>query len=67
MTKIRFYIDICEGLILDQQPLTACTSPGKKYEGHKRVAFDVIIPHEVIFNIDAHSPEVSKIEVIDKD
>lgn len=64
MAKYRFYVDLWPGLNPQQYGLTATTRPGSKTTGTRRVAFDVAIPDEILFQVDAHSPEVSRPELV---
>jgi hypothetical protein len=65
--KIRFYIDFWESGAAFQlkNGLIAQTQPPAKNQNTRRVAFDVYIPDEFLFEIDLISPEVSPtIEVL---
>ncbi len=57
--KHTFYIDWYEGLNPSQFGLTATTIPNKKMAGTKRISFDVVIPDELIYEIDGHAAEVT--------
>jgi hypothetical protein len=57
--KYRFYVDILPGANPGQFGLHASTNPAAKCKDFKRIAFDVQIPDEWMFHIDAVSPEVS--------
>ena len=63
--KMRFYVDLAPGVNPQQFNLYANTQPGPKTKGWKRLAFDVQIPDQVLFDLDAISPEVSKPEVVE--
>ena len=67
MSKYRMYIDIYEGLDPKQYGLGATTQPGKLYKGSKRIAFDVTIPDEIMFDITGYASEVSKVEVVSEE
>ena len=58
--KYTFYIDFYAGINPAQFGLTAMTIPNKKIEGSKRIAFDVVIPDELINDIDGHAAEVTR-------
>ena len=62
--KFRFYVDMFPGCDPARYGLCAWTQPSAKPEGSKRVAFDVTIPDEIVFGLDAVAPEVSRPEVI---
>lgn len=63
--KIRFYVDLFPGVDPLRHAMFANTSPGAKTEGSKRLAFDVAIPDAMLFGIDAISPEVGKVEIVE--
>ena len=63
--KIRFYVDIWPGIDPERHGLTAWTQPPAKTDGFKRVAFDVAIPDSLLFGIDAVSPEVGKVDLVE--
>lgn len=58
--KFRFYVDLFPGMDPARYGLCAWTQPSAKTEGTKRVAFDVTIPDEIVFGLDAVAPEVSR-------
>lgn len=60
MPKFTMYIDLYPGIDPAQFGLSATTRPGKKTEGTKRIAFDVVIPDEMLFDIDGHAAEVTR-------
>ena len=62
--KLRFYVDVYNGLDPSKHPMYASTSPTVKQNNVTRVAFDVTIPDTVIFKFDAVAPEVSMVEVV---
>ena len=64
--KLRFYIDFWNSSI-DYQLKTgviAQTQPPAKAEGLKRVAFDVTIPDEFLYETDLVAAEVSKMDAV---
>ena len=64
--KLRFYIDLWPDASFQlKNGLIAMTQPNAKMAQHKRIAFDVTIPDEVIFQHDMVAPEVSRIEVVE--
>lgn len=63
--KLRFYVDLYPGMDPARYGLFAATQPSVKTEGTKRLAFDVAIPDSLLFGLDAVSPEVGKVEVVD--
>lgn len=63
--KIRFYVDIWPGIDTARHGLVACTQPQAKTNGCKRVAFDVAIPDSILFAVDAVSPEVGKVDLVE--
>ena len=63
--KVRFYCDVWPGLDPVRFGLHATTSPIRKTEGVKRLAFDVQIPDHILYAVDAESPEVGRAEVLD--
>ena len=63
--KLRFYVDLWPGMDPTRYGLFATTQPCVKTEGCKRVAFDVAIPDSLLLGLDAVSPEVSKVEVVE--
>jgi hypothetical protein len=65
MMKLRFYVDIWPGLDPARYAVFATTQPAAKSENTKRVAFDVAIPDNILFEIDAVSPEVSRPEQVE--
>ena len=60
MAKFTFYLDIFDAKYQEKTGFTAHTHPPKKMDGHQRWAFDVTIPDDVIYEVDAHAPEVSR-------
>ena len=62
--KVRFYVDLFPGIDPSRHGLWAWTEPSAKTEGSKRIAFDVTIPDELIFGLDAVVPEVSRPELV---
>jgi hypothetical protein len=64
--KIRFYCDLWPGLDPVRFTLMASTLPVRKPDGAKRLAFDVQIPDHLLYAVDAESPEVRKVEVLDE-
>lgn len=62
--KMRFYVDMYPGCDPKRYSVSAHTSPSAKTPGWRRVAFDVEIPDSVLYQIDAVSPEVGKVEVV---
>lgn len=65
MSKYRFYIDIYQGLDPKQFGLSANTNPPMKNTGSKRIAFDVTIPDELMFDVDGYAAEVTKPKIVD--
>ena len=56
---VRFYTDLWTGLDPPKHTLFATTSPTNKSKSTKRLAFDVMIPDHLIYDIDAVSPEIA--------
>lgn len=63
--KVRFYVDLWPGLDPARSHLFASTAPVAKSPGAVRVAFDVAIPDALVFSVDAVSPEVGKVEIVE--
>lgn len=64
--KLRFYIDFWPDASFQlKNGLVAMTQPNAKMGNYKRVAFDVTVPDEFIFDYDMVAPEVSRMEVVD--
>lgn len=63
--KVRFYADLWPGLDPARSHLYASTSPPAKHPDTVRVAFDVAIPDALLFCVDAVSPEVGKVEIVE--
>ena len=53
MATFRMYVDIWPGMDTVQFELAATTRPPRKRDGVKRVAFDIEIPDEILFDVDA--------------
>jgi hypothetical protein len=62
--KIRFYVDLWPGINPLAHSLCAWSQPPQNASTAKRLAFDVQIPDALLFDIDAISPEVGKVEVV---
>ena len=63
--KFRFYIDFWPDASYQiKNGLTAMTQPNAKMDNYKRVAFDVTVPDELLFEYDLVAPEVSRVEVL---
>jgi hypothetical protein len=58
------YIDLFPGAYPPKWDLWAHSNPSSKNQGNTRIAFDVTIPDELLFQIDAYAPEVSAVEVL---
>lgn len=65
MAKYTFYLDMWPGINSAVNGMYAYTHPSKKTEGNKRWAFDVTIPDDVMHEVDAHAPEVSRSRLVD--
>ena len=65
MAKHTFYIDFYPGLNPANYGLTATTIPNKKFNGVKRISFDVTIPDELIYDIDGYASEVTRPKLTD--
>jgi len=65
MVKYRMYIDLYAGIDPAQYGLHATTKPGVKIENAKRIAFDVVIPDEIMFDVDAVAAEVTRPEIVE--
>jgi hypothetical protein len=63
--KLRFYVDLWPGLDPMRYGLNATTQPPVKTDGWRRLAFDVAIPDNLLYEIDAIAPEVSRPEVVE--
>ena len=63
--KIRYYLDLYPGTNFSQHTPSPMAVPMKKTEGTKRFAFDVTIPDQLLYDIDAFAPEVSKVELVE--
>jgi len=63
--KIRLYLDLWPGINPQTHNLCAWSQPKQKISTTKRLAFDVQIPDALLFEIDAISPEVGKLTVVD--
>ena len=64
--KLRFYIDLWPGIDPTRYGLNATTQPSAKNDGWRRLAFDVAIPDNLLYEIDAVSPEVGRVEEIER-
>lgn len=62
--KYRFYVDLFPGLDPARYGLYATTQPSMKLENSKRIAFDVTLPDDIVYGIDAVVTEVGRPEVI---
>lgn len=62
--KLRMYIDLWPGLDPARYSINATSQPSAKYEGNRRIAFDVTIPDSLLFQVDGHAAEVSAVEEI---
>ena len=67
MAKFTFYLDIFDAKYQEKTGFMAHTHPPKKMDGNKRWAFDVTIPDDVIHEVDAHAPEVSRPRLVGDD
>jgi len=63
--KLRFYVDLWPGIDPLRYGLSATTQPCAKTDGWRRLAFDVAIPDNLLYEIDAVSPEVGRVEVVE--
>ena len=67
MAKFTMYADIFPGLDVNQWGLGATTKPmGKVPSGGKRIAFDVVIPDEILYNVTDYAAEVSQVRVVEE-
>ena len=65
MATYTMYTDIYPGLNPAQYGLQASTVPGQKTAGVKRIAFDVVIPDEMMFDVDGYVAEVTRPKVVE--
>ena len=65
MATYTMYIDLYPGLNPTQWGLQATTTPGQKTAGVKRIAFDVVIPDEIMFDVDGYAAEVTRPKVVE--
>ena len=63
--KLRFYVDLWPGIDPLRYGLSATTQPCAKTDGWRRLAFDVAIPDNLLYEIDAISPEVGRPEEVE--
>lgn len=63
--KVRMYIDVWPGLDPSRFAVIATSQPSAKSETAKRIAFDVTIPDSLIFQVDGHAAEVSKVDEVE--
>jgi hypothetical protein len=62
--KVRFYCDIWPGAY-PRNPLFANTQPNyEKAANSKRLAFDVVIPDNLLNDVDAVSPEPAAVTLV---
>lgn len=62
--KVRMYIDLWPGCDPSRVSIYATNTPvGMKPENCKRIAFDVVIPDPVLFDIDA-AAEAGQVQIV---
>jgi len=65
--KVRFYCDVWPGQY-PSGPLYASTCPNyTRANGAKRLAFDVVIPVNLVNDVDVVSPEPVAVSLVDAD
>ena len=65
MATYTMYIDFYPGVSPTQYGLQATTIPVLKTAGVKRIAFDVVIPDEIVLDVDGYAAEVTRPKVVE--